>query len=238
MPSAYAWDGNVHNSITQWAADRITNLPSTYKQILVNNCNAPDIFDDVAPYVEGYSVPHSTKHSIIFNSVGNPIWGSAPAEASYNANLALLKRALGQTNDEYTQLSWACHYMEDVSQPMHTSLLAAAPVGIIPNGGQQYYPYHNKYEGDIVGANWVGGQQWRNSWQPSGTDGYLCIDPSINAYSMGYEANGYVNYLLYLMTYNSADACANDQTLKTITRQLIQDDVKHTQGMIENVSGY
>ncbi len=232
--TVYAWGGNIHNGITSAALSRTIGSNSDVQ----NHCMDPDTLDNTycIPFTD-ISPVHISMHSYIINNNIHTL-GSAPHEVKYNADNA--KRDIHSTNPStrsqgYQALGRSLHYLEDCAQPFHTSLNGAMPTialltfGLDTSGGA-YYPYHDKYEGDVAESAWVS-----NGWNNLGVSSevFSVTDPESTAIDIAYFSNYYVPYLIGVCSLYDANTLKNDATVKSITQSLTLASAASSAGVIE-----
>ncbi|WNY29166.1 hypothetical protein MmiEs2_13890 [Methanimicrococcus stummii] len=174
---------NVHADMSRWAAER-AGFNSNYVDIISNNAAAPDYFNP------GTSLPHIYEQN--YKHYYNPLglgFGGAPHEI--NDYYALTR--YGSTEERCVNLSYASHYMADLSMPLHTNYaVKQAARSVILDELEPHFAYENDY----VGANWTTGYNF-SRFSKDVTSGYIVQDPGFQGKELARYSNENINSRSY-----------------------------------------
>ncbi|WNY23915.1 hypothetical protein MmiHf6_12380 [Methanimicrococcus hongohii] len=149
---------NLHADMSRWAAEK-AGFDTNSVNIISNNANAPDFF----------SIPDNIlerNYDHYYNPRSN--FGGAPIKINeyyHNINSA------GSMDAKCLQLSYASHYMADLSMPLHTNYAGDQSTTFFDD-----LPYHFAYEANYVGANWTTGHNF-SRFAKDVNSGYFMQDP-------------------------------------------------------------
>jgi len=200
----YPWDPNwnhftladVHNDMARLAGVKM-GLSTTYTDILRNYASEPDTWPgDVAFHYE--------------------ISGAAGQAESRAISAQNYIKNLGNPTEGYRQLSYAMHYMSDLSNPYHYS-----PVSLLN---------HQKYENN-VGDNWHSNNNYYNSVNSDGYYYYI-TDVSAAADNLASVCNQYYSYIDNEVTIDPNNF-GNDATLISDTRTCLIYGDRYDTGLVE-----
>ena len=200
----YPWDPNwnhftladVHNDMARLAGVKM-GISSTYSDILRNYASEPDTW--AGDQVFHYQI----------SGAANEAEGRAVSAQNYIQNL-------NNPTEGYKQLSYAMHYMSDLSNPYHYS-----PVSLIN---------HGRYETNI-GDNWHSGNNYYNSVNNDGYYYYI-TDVSDAANNLASVCNQYYSYIDSEVT-NDPNGFGSDSTLISYTTTCLIHGERYDAGLVE-----
>ncbi|MDR2943503.1 MAG: hypothetical protein LBU81_00170 [Methanosarcinales archaeon] len=166
---------NMHGDMAGWAAEK-AGFDPYYADIISDNAAEPDFFS-ILPNVYERNYKHYYNPDIEF--------GGAPESIdNYYNNIG----STGLIDEKYVNLSYASHYMADLSMPLHTNYAsqqaANTPFGIF--FGQPHFAYENDY----VGANWTSGHNF-SRFAKDVNSGYLIQNPGLQSKDLADYAYSY-----------------------------------------------
>jgi hypothetical protein len=194
------WNWEPHSDLAKTAGEK-WGVPSTYCQILYSEANSPDYwlryFGDHFWYVS-YQ------------------WGDAPSKTKYYADKARDDIENNDLSNGFKELSWSMHYMSDLANPWHTSVLY----------GQAY---HTTYE-DYVGRNWNSGHNFyqtiENDWYY-----YYISDPEASAKNLATVSNQYQKYLVKKI--RTDPDWENNPNVASYTRTVLTHGIRYDTGLVQ-----
>jgi len=203
----YPWDPNwdhftladVHNDMARLAGVK-RGLSTTYSNILRNYASEPDTWagDQVFHY---------------------QISGAASQAESRAVSAQNYIQNLGNPTEGYKQLSYAMHYMSDLSNPYHYS-----PVSLIN---------HGRYETNI-GDNWHDNNDYYTSVNNDGYYYYI-TDVSDAANNLASVCSQYYSYIDSEIT-NDPNGFGSDPTLISYTTTCLIHGQRYDTGLVEWVN--
>jgi len=203
----YPWDPNwnhftladVHNDMARLAGVK-RGISSTYSDILRNYASEPDTWPgDVAFHYQ-------------ISGAANSAESRAVSAQNYIKNL-------NNPTEGYKQLSYAMHYMSDLSNPYHYS-----PVSLLN---------HASYESNI-GDNWHSGNNYYNSVNNDGYYYYI-TDVSDAANNLASVCSQYYSYIDSEIS-NDPNGFGSDSTLISYTTTCLIHGQRYDTGLVEWVN--
>ncbi len=199
------WSWEPHSDLAETAGAKM-GVPSEYCQILSAEANTPDSWIR-------YPGDHFWYVSIRM--------GDGPFWTKYYANEAreYLKKSNPSEEDiqeGYKRLSWSMHYMSDLANPWHTTLLY----------GQAY---HFTYE-DYVSDNWNSGHDFNKTIQDDWYY-YSITDPEASAKNMAGLSNQYMEYLVTEI--RSDPNWKNDKKVVKYTKTVLTHGIRYDIGLLD-----
>ncbi|MDR2944219.1 MAG: hypothetical protein LBU81_03945 [Methanosarcinales archaeon] len=166
---------NMHGDMSGWASEK-AGFDPYYVDIISDYAAEPDFF---APSINVYEDNYKHYYNPTNQFGGAPNWTN-----NYYNNVSLA----GTMDEKCINLSYASHYMADLSMPLHTNYAVEQMINYVP--GLIFEQPHLLYENNYVGANWTTGHNF-SQFAEEVDDGILIRDPKLDSMDLASYSYAY-----------------------------------------------
>lgn len=218
------WAVSTHRKMARLSAE---NMNVSGKDEIAGHADDPDYWDPNIPnWLPGFvkdainQVMHSYGHYYNPSLLGGT--GGAPSNAKEYFNKASDSENAGNTSDAREKAGWACHFVVDVGQPLHTG--AEASQAANPS-------VHYDYEG-WVANNWTSGENF--SKHIDNNTYYPINSPSQAAKDLAGVSHDYVGTIFDTIN-NNPNSWKNDSDVIDATENVLVKTGYYNKGFLYEI---